>query len=42
MLVVFAVFYLVAYCDGYMEMPAPLPGTNTYQLRMPGVIPARV
>lgn len=36
------VFYCITYCDGYLEMPPPLPGTNTYQLRMPGVVPERV
>uniref|UniRef100_A0A0P6GTR0 peptidylglycine monooxygenase n=1 Tax=Daphnia magna TaxID=35525 RepID=A0A0P6GTR0_9CRUS len=34
-------FYCATFCDGYLQMPPPLPGTNTYQLRMPGVVPER-
>ena len=34
--------FCVNCCDGISEMPPPLPGTNTYQLRMPGAVPTQV
>jgi hypothetical protein len=35
-------YYCVTCCDGFSDMPPPLPGTNTYQLRMPGAVPTVV
>ena len=42
LIVIISVCYCVAYCDGFSDMPPPLPGTNTYQLRMPGAVPTVV
>ena len=33
-------FLFCSFCYGYVDLPAPLPGTETYQLRMPGANPA--
>lgn len=32
----------VNHSHGFDDMPQPLAGTNTYQLRMPGAIPTMV
>lgn len=36
------VVYGVNQCDGIADLPQPLAGTNTYQLRMPGAVPTMV
>ena len=34
--------YVSGWCDGLSDLPEPLPGTNTYELRMPGANPQYV